>query len=173
MEQPMMLHYDDPRVNQVIREVYAGTEILRRPMSGIVSGYHELPYVLVVPDRANAQQSVRLSGTIRVSPRFVITPGQLPEAFAEVFDPETFDGELHARLFSFASRPRKDMKVSSSGFATTNSPEPPREHLDNLQDIMAREENTRTALLFGPKLDYYPVSIDRLINEIADREFRV
>lgn len=165
--------YNDPRVNEVIREVYRATDVVRKPISGIVSGYHELPYILVAPDNETRESTVQITGRINVSPRFILTPDQLAEAFGDVFDPSTFDRELHARLFSFAVRKGRNVKVASEKLEIATFAEAPKAHLEMIEDTLLRAEDLRTALIFGPRFDYYPVSIDRFVNEVVDREFSV
>jgi hypothetical protein len=163
----------DYEKNEFLREIFSRTNILRKPISGIVSGYHELPYILVAPDDDNESSTIEINGKINVSPKFIITPGMLGESFGEVFDPETFDKELQGRLFSFAYGGRKNIKVESEYFSVKNYEVKPEEHLTKVNDQLACQENIRTGLIFGPKFKYYPVSLDRFINEIVDREFRV
>jgi len=38
--------WSDP---EFLRTVFSETEIIRKPMTGIISGYHVLPYILVAP----------------------------------------------------------------------------------------------------------------------------
>lgn len=159
--------------DKTVRQVYEQTEVLRKPISGIVSGYHELPYLLVAPDESDTARSIQVSGTINVSPKFVITASQLHEAFADVFDPETFDQDIHGRVFSFANHQRKNYRVESQKFETRVCDERPQECLGRLEDDLARQEDLKTALVYSPRFSYYPVSIDRFVNEIVEREFRV
>lgn len=158
--------------NPVLHEVYLGTDVLRRPITGIVSGYHELPYVLIAPDGADESQSIRVNGRISVSPRFVLSAETMGEAFAKVFDPETFDASLQGRLFSFVYNRQKNVKLTSERFEISNVSERAKAHLERTLDQMMKEENTVTALIYGPRFEYYPVSIDRFVNEVLDREFR-
>ncbi len=164
--------YDSNKDRQ-IKEVYSRTNIVRKPISGIVSDYHELPYILVAPDEKEPKHSIKVNGTIKVSPRFVLTPDMLGEAFGEVFDPETFDRDIEARLFSFAYSRRKNLKLQNDDFRIDTIEEGPDQHLDRVHDDLLRQENMRTGLIFGPVFRYYPVSLDRFISEILDREFRV
>jgi hypothetical protein len=103
-----MFNYDK---NETLREIFFKTNILRKPISGIVSGYHELPYILVAPDDDNETASVEINGKINVSPKFIISPDMIAESFGDVFDPETFDKEISGRLFSFAFGNKKNIKV--------------------------------------------------------------
>jgi hypothetical protein len=165
-----MFDYDK---NQFLKEIFNRTDIVRKPISGIVSGYHELPYILVAPDEGNESASVEINGKINVSPKFIITANMLGETFGDVFDPETFDKELQGRMFSFTYTNKKNVKIESEYFNVQNFNEKPEEHLNRLNDQLGSQENIRTGLIFGPKFKYYPVSLDRFINEIVDREFRV
>jgi hypothetical protein len=159
--------------NETLREVYFKTDILRKPISGIVSGYHQLHYILVAPNDANPAQTIEINGKINVSPKFILTPQAIQETFGQVFDPETFDQEIQGRVFSFAYSGNRRIKVESEYFKLQNYEEKPEEHLNRVNDSLMSQENTRTGLIFGPKFQYYPVSVDRFISEIIDREFKI
>lgn len=156
-----------------LKKIFYTTKILKKPISGIVSGYHELPYILVAPDDGNPSHSIEINGKINVSPKFIISPSSINESFGEVFDPETFDNEIQGRLFSFAFSDKKNIKVESEYFTVKNFEEKPNEHVDRVHDRLLMQENIKTGLILGPHFKYYPISIDRFINEILDREFRV
>lgn len=163
----------DPYQNPKLKEIFTKTEVLRRPISGIVSDYHELPYILITPDEKNPSHSIEVAGNIKVSPRFVISPDTLGEKFGEVFDPETFDKEIEARVFSFIYAQKKNLKIESTDFSVTNYEELPGEHAERVLDKLMREENVKTGLIAGPRFKYYPISVDRFIRDILDREFNV
>jgi len=159
--------------NETLKEVYYKTEILRKPISGIVSGYHELPYILITPRDENRALTIEVNGKINVSPKFVISPHALQATFGEIFDPETFNQDLQGRVFSFAYADNRQLSIENEYFRMEIFEERPEEHLDRVNDMLMSEENTRTGLIFGPRFRYYPVSIDRYISEIIEREFRV
>jgi hypothetical protein len=159
--------------NEMLREIYFKTDILRKPISGIISGYHELPYILIAPNDNNPSHTIEINGKINVSPKFILSPQTLQETFGEVFDPETFDQEIQGRVFSFAYTGNRQIKVESEYFKVQNYEVKPEEHLNRINDSLMAQENTRTGLIFGPKFQYYPVSVDRFISEIIDREFRM
>lgn len=163
-------YYDQ---NPKLQKVFHKTKIIRKPISGIVSGYHELPYILVAPNDDNPSHSVEINGKINVSPKFIIAPSALQETFGDVFDPETFEKDIEGRFFSFAYGNQKNIRVESEYFAVKNFDENADDHLDRVHDTLLMQENIKTGLILGPYLKYYPVSIDRFINEIIDREFRV
>lgn len=159
--------------NPKLQKIFHTTKIVRKPISGIVSGYHELPYILVAPDDENPSRSIEINGKINVSPKFIISPSSLNETFGDIFDPETIDKEIEGRLFSFAYSNKKSLKIKSEYFTVKNYEENPNEHIDRVHDTLLMQENIKTGLIFGPHFKYYPISIDRFINEILDREFRV
>jgi hypothetical protein len=158
--------------NDEIRTVFENTTILKKPISGIISGYHDISYILVSPDDENSSHAIEINGKIRVSPRFIISPTMLQETFGDVFEAGTFDQSIEGRLFSFAYSGKKNIKISSEFLNIKHTENNPDEHLKNVQDSLFREENTRTGLIYGPRFQYYPVSLDRFISELLDREFR-
>ena len=163
----------DYNKNEALREIFHKTMILRKPISGIITGYHELPYILIAPHDENPSHTVEINGKINVSPKFILSTSALQETFGDVFDPETFDSEIQGRLFSFSYSGRKNLKVENAYFKVNNFENKPEEHLNRVQDQLMQQENTKTGLIFGPKFMYYPISIDRFVSEIIDREFNV
>lgn len=159
--------------NEQLQEVYHQTQILRKPISGIISGYHQLPYILVAPDNQNSSHTIEINGKINVSPKFIISPAALKETFGDVFDPETFDDNLVGRFFSFGYSQHKNVKIQNEYFKVNNYEDKPQEHLNRVLDQLMQQENTNTGLIFSPKFQFYPVSIDKFLSEILDREFRV
>jgi hypothetical protein len=63
--------------------------------------------------------------------------------------------------------------VQSERFSITNHEEKADEYVNRVNDRLFMQENIRTGLILGPRFKYYPISIDRFINEILDREFRI
>src|SRR5262249_61943806 len=59
---------------EFLKHLFETTEILRKPISGIISGYHVLPYILVGPQEEQPHRSVEIRGKIKVSPRLVLSP---------------------------------------------------------------------------------------------------
>jgi hypothetical protein len=157
--------------NQIIQEVFNATRILRKPIVGIISGYHQLAYILIAPDDEDAAKTVEIRGKINVSPKFIISPSQLGETFGEVFDPTTFDQNIQGRLFSFAYSRKKNLKIVSEYLTIKGIEAHSEEYVEKVHDDMMQHENISTALIFGPRFHYYPVSLDRFVNEIVEREF--
>jgi hypothetical protein len=76
-------------------------------------------------------------------------------------------------MFSFAYIRQKNIKIENLDFEVQNFDERAQEHLNRVEEDLMRQENVRTGLIFGPRFGYYPVSIDRFVNEILDREFNI
>jgi hypothetical protein len=157
--------------NQIIQEVFAATRILRRPIVGIISGYHQLEYILIAPDDEDSAKSVEIKGKINVSPKFIISPSQLGDTFGDVFDPTTFDKDIQGRLFSFAYTRKKNLKIVSEYLTIKVVETHAEEYVEKVLDDLMQHENIETGLIYGPRFHYYPVSIDRFVNEIVEREF--
>jgi hypothetical protein len=166
-----MNYYD--RKSEFFKDIFAKTTIMRKPITGIVSGYHQLPYILIAPDENNDSHAIEINGKINVSPKFIISPGMIRESFGDVFDPETFDKDLQGRFFSFAYSNKKNIKIESEYFKIRNVEEKAEEYIKRVLDQLMGQENINTGLIFGPQFKYYPVSLDRFINEIVEREFNV
>jgi hypothetical protein len=166
-----MNFYD--RKNEFFKEIFVKTSIVRKPITGIVSGYHQLPYILIAPDENNDSHAIEINGKINVSPKFIISPGMISESFGDVFDPETFDKDLQGRMFSFAYSNKKNIKIESEYFKIKNIEEKAEEYTKRVLDQLMGQENINTGLIFGPQFKYYPVSLDRFINEIIEKEFNV
>ena len=154
-----------------LREVFDGTQILRRPVTGIVSDYHELPYILVGPEPEGG--CTEITGRIKVSPRLLITPRQILEKFGEIFEDEGFmDRELQMRTFQFAAARDPSKQVKNEEFRIQRYDASHLDRLDTHEDELARSEDVRTGLVSCPDPKLYPVSLDRFIRSILDREFR-
>jgi hypothetical protein len=168
-----MILNNDYGSNASMRDIYERTNILRKPICGIVSGYHDLPYIMVAPAREGNFRTTEVTGRICVSPKFIISADTLYETFGDVFEPDTFDSDIEGRIFSFANANNRNVKVESKYFNLQHFNEPPQDYIERVQDLLMSQEDTRTGLIFNPDLRYYPVSIDKFIAEIVDREFRV
>lgn len=157
-------------LEHTLRKIFEETVIVRRPVRGIVAAYHELPYRLVGP---REDGSVLISGTIRVSPRMVLTLRQVAERFGDVFEGDDgfMDSELVARSFQFAVAGNPNRSIRNEHLQIDPRSESADRLLEHVEDDMARSEETRTALIRCPDPRYYPVSIDRFLRDILDAEF--
>ncbi len=159
---------------EYIKSVFERTQILRKPISGIVAGYHILPYILVGPQEDQAHRSVEIRGKIRVSPRLIISPGRQGQTYGEVFDdPELMDRALMGRVFSFLYAGRQDLHLENEELVILKRALDPQEQIGRALDELQRQENLETGLILSPDVRFYPISIDRFIREILDREFGV
>lgn len=166
--------FGDAHDPEFLKSIFERTEILRKPMRGIVSGYHVLPYILVAPQEEQNQRSVEIRGKIRVSPRFVISPSQLGQTYGDLFnDPEEMDRALVGRVFGFLYTPRVNVIMESEEFKIQKADRDPRSQINRALDELMRREVIDTGLILAPHAKFYPISIDRFIHEIVDQEFRV
>jgi hypothetical protein len=158
---------------EYLKSLYYRTEILKKPISGIISGYHELPYVLIGDQESGPDKSVKIKGRIKVSPKLIMTGSELAETYGDVFDPETMDQSLAARIFSFLYVRNHQYKIHHDDFSIQQVEKPARELGEEILDNFALQEVIDTALIRSPDIKFYPVSLERFINEILDREFRM
>ena len=163
----------DPEWNdaELLQHVFDETTVLRKPLRGIISGYHVLPYILVAPEHDRPAQSVEVRGRIKVSPRMVITPGGDGPTYGDLFgERELMDQRLVARVFSF--RYASKVMLESEDLAIRRHQHDPARHLDRVLDELTRREVIDTGVIVSPDARFYPVSLDRFIREILDQEFR-
>jgi hypothetical protein len=162
-----MPDWDDP---EFLRHVFDETRIVRKPMTGIITGYHILPYILIGAEDEHPGRSVEVRGRIKVSPRLVVGPGQGP-TYGELFgDRELMDHRLVARVFSFRYASRvalesEDLKISRQAREADS-------HVERVLEELAQREIINTGVIISPDPRFYPVSLDRFIREILDQEFR-
>ncbi len=163
----------DKRYDPVfLRGIFEQTRVLRRPVTGIVTGYHVLPYILVGPDVEAERGAVEIRGKIRVSPRLVIRPGQEAQSYGEVFgEAEVMDRTLVGRLFAFRYATRRQAMIESEDLSIRPSEGDPQARVERLLDELAQGEVLDTGLILSPDVKFYPISIDRFLHEILDREF--
>jgi hypothetical protein len=159
---------DDP---EYLQHVFEHTEVLRKPLTGIIAGHHVLPYILVGPEREDASGAVEVRGRIRVSPRLILTPGRDGPTYGEVFgENELMDRALVLRVFSFRYAPR--ISLESEDLKIERHNRDAHVHLERVLEELARREIINTGVIRSPDVRFYPVSIDRFIREILDQEFR-
>jgi len=153
-----------------LRSVFDRTEVVRKPLTGIIAGHHVLPYVLVGPEGGQGERALEVRGRIRVSPRMVIGVGGDSPTYGQVFEErEVMHRALVARVFSFRYAPR--LLLESEDLRIQRQDRDPRAHLEMVLDELARREVINTGVILSPDVRFYPVSIDRFIREILDQEF--
>ena len=156
---------------ELLRHVFEQTEVVRKPLTGIIAGYHVLPYVLVGPEEGRPGRSVEVRGRIRVSPRLVLGVGRAGPTFGDVFgETELMHRALVARMFSFRYAPR--LVLESEELQIRRHERDPHGYLERVLDELARREVVNTGVILSPDVRFYPVSLDRFIREILDEEFR-
>jgi hypothetical protein len=164
----MESQWSDP---EFLGAVFAQTEIVRKPLTGIISGYHVLPYILVAPEQDRPGQAVEVRGRIKVSPRLVLTAGSDGPTYGELFgERELMDRRLVARVFSFRYASR--VMLESEDLAIRRHDYDSARHLERVLDELSRREVIDTGVIVSPDARFYPVSLDRFIREILDQEFR-
>jgi hypothetical protein len=164
--------YGNQAEPEYLRRVFENTQVLRKPVTGIVTGYHVLPYILVGPDEEQHQRSIEIRGRIRVSPRLIISPRQVGQTYGELFDdPELMDKALVGRIFSFLYARRHNVQLESDDLRIIKAERDPQSQIEHALDGLMRGEILDTGLIFSPDVKFYPVSIERFITEILDREF--
>jgi len=166
-----LVHNPQPD-SEHLRRIFEDTQVLRKPIAGIVTGYHVLPYVLVGPDEEHNQRSVEIRGKIRVSPRMILTPRHLGQTYEQLFDdPQLMDQTLVGRVFSFLYTRKQNVQVENEDLRIARIDRDPRAQIDRALDELMRGEILDTGVIFAPEVRFYPVSIERFISEILDREF--
>ena len=163
-----MAHEQGP---EFLQHVFEGTEVVRKPLAGIITGYHVLPYILVGPESEHPERSVEVRGKIRVSPRLVITPGRDGPSYGELFgETELMDRSLMLRVFSFRYASR--VSLASEDLRIRRQDRDTRGHIETVLEELAQREVINTGVILSPDVRFYPVSLDRFIREILDQEFR-
>jgi hypothetical protein len=156
---------------ELLQHVFDETTVLRRPLRGIISGYHVLPYILVGGDHDAPARSVEVRGRIKVSPRLVIAPGRDGPTYGELFgESELMDHRIIARVFSFKYAGR--VSLESDDLRIRRQDRDPGSHVERVLEELSRREVIDTGVIVSPDARFYPVSLDRFIREILDQEFR-
>jgi hypothetical protein len=153
---------------EFLQTVFDETRVLRKPLRGIISGYHVLPYVLVGPAAYDeGARAVEVRGRIRVSPRLVI--GGAGPTYGELFgEHELMDARIIARVFSFRYASRVSLESEELRIRRYDRDTPAQ--LDRVLEELTQREVIDTAVIASPDARFYPVSLDRFIREILDQE---
>src|SRR5215510_1635012 len=160
--------WSDP---ELLRAIFDETRIVRKPLTGIITGYHVLPYILVAPEHDQPARAVEVRGRIKVSPRLVIAAGGDGPTYGEVFgEAELMDHRLVARVFSFRYASR--VSLESEELKIRRHQRDAHGHLERILEELSQREVINTGVIASPDVRFYPVSVDRFIREILDQEFR-
>ncbi|MBI2217048.1 MAG: hypothetical protein HYU51_07095 [Candidatus Rokubacteria bacterium] len=156
---------------ELLRHIFQQTEVVRKPLTGIITGYHILPYILVGPEHDHPNRSVEVRGRIKVSPKLIFAPGRDGPTYGELFgERELMDRRLIARIFSFRYASR--VSLESEELRIRRHEHELQDHLQQVLDELTRREIVNTGVIVTPDVRFYPVSLDRFIREILDQEFR-
>lgn len=165
--------FDRTHDPELFRNIFELTQVRRKPLRGIIAGYHVLPYILVGPQEEQQQRSVEIRGKIRVSPKLVLAPGRYGQTYGELFrESEVMDQGLVARVFSFLYASRHQVALEHEDFKITRSDRDPETQIHRALNELMRREVIDTGVILCPRVRFYPISIDRFITEILDEEFR-
>ncbi|HIJ65625.1 MAG TPA: hypothetical protein HPP77_06685 [Candidatus Hydrogenedentes bacterium] len=156
-----------------MREIFERTEILRRPTYGIISGYHELPYVCLGASFEPDRQTTEVRGKVHVSPRFVIRPSHCEPRYEEIFGEENTDKGLTGRIFGFLGFRGRPIECKSEYIQVCHVSADVDHVLQGVLDELERKEDITTGVILTPNSRYYPVSIERFISSIVEDEFSV
>ena len=179
----MSRHFDnvDP---ERLKRIYAMTAVKRVPITGIVSGYHTLPFTLVGPnderdDSTEKPGSLKLTGKISVSPKLVMSINPDDERFAEIFpESEPFmDRSIVSRVFAFSAPVlsaafRRNHRIRNEHLTVEEFTEPDQDLLERVLNEMARAEVINMGVIWCPQPRFYPISLERFIVSVLDKEFR-
>jgi len=154
-----------------MRDIFQRTVIVRRPRYGIVSGYHQLPYVCLGESFEPGKETTKVSGKVHVSPRFVLRPARCEPRYEEIFGDENVDLALAGRVFGFLGFRGRPIECKSEHLEVTHLHGSVDYVLSETLDELERFEDITTGVIVTPNSRYYPVSLERFIASILDDEF--
>ena len=165
--------FDERLDPEFVKHLFETTDIVRKPVTGIIAGYHVLPYILVGPQEDRPARPVEIRGKIKVSPRLVLAPGRAGQTYGDLFkESEVMDRALVARVFSFMYSSRHQVTLESEDLSIQRWDRDPQAQIERALDELTQREVINTGVILSPNVRFYPVSLDRFITEILDQEFR-
>jgi len=154
-----------------MRELFMRTVIVRTPTHGIISGYHELPYVCLGASCEREFETTEIRGKVQVSPRFVIRPPHHEPTYAEIFGEDQVDQALSGRIFGFLGFRSRPVELKSEGLEVRHLTHSVDAALSKTLDELERQEDITTGVIVTPNSRYYLVSIERFISSVLEDEF--
>lgn len=154
-----------------MRDIFARTEVVRRPTYGIVSGYHELPYICLGESCEEGYATTEVRGKVHVSPQFIIKPQHYASTYGEVFGEENVDLALAGRVFGFLGFRRKPVECKSEHLQVRHLNASIDSALACVIEELERWEDITTGVIVTPNSRYYLVSIERFISSVLEDEF--
>ncbi|MBI5118328.1 hypothetical protein HZA56_17770 [Candidatus Poribacteria bacterium] len=164
-----MLDRDSP----LFREIFEETEILKKPTTGFVAGYHTLPYILLGRSTKTPENAVEIRGKISVSPKFVISPEHLGATYGELFGSDGIDESIVGRVFAFPYLKKHQANIASEELTIKSIDKGLESVLASVLDELDRMEIINTGVIITPNVRFYPVSLEKFILKILDREFEM
>ena len=159
------------RDSHLFKEIFDETEILKKPTTGFVAGYHNLPYILLGRSHESEREIVEIRGKISVSPKFIISPEHLGPTDGEMFGAEELDESIVGRIFAFPYLKKQQVDIQSEELTVTNLNREMESVIAAVFDELERKEIINTGVVVTPNIRFYPISIEKLILKILDREF--
>ncbi len=159
------------RESPLFREVFDETEILKKPATGYVAGYHLLPYILLGRSPQKYENVVEIRGKISVSPKFVISPEHLGSTYGELFGCDGIDENIVGRIFAFPYLKKHQVNIQSEDLKVTQIETDIEAALAAVFDELERKEIINTGVIVTPNVRFYPISLEKFILKILDREF--
>ena len=156
-----------------MREIFQRTVIVRKPTYGIISGYHELPYICLGKSIESETKTTRVKGKIHVSPKFLITPEHYNPSYDDIFGEGNVDKELSGRVFGFMGFRERPVECSSEYLDLKHMESSVDRVLSESLDELERHEDITTGVIITPNSRYYPISIERFIAGVLEDEFSV
>ncbi len=156
-----------------MKSLFDRTVVIKQPRFGIVSGYHELPYVCLGESIESGYQTTEVRGRVQVSPRIVLRPSHLEPSYEEVFGTENVSNAIAGRLFGFLGFRGRPVECKSDYLHVSHSESSVDRVLAETLDRLERMEDITTSVLISPNAKYFPISIERLISAVLEDEFKV
>ena len=153
-----------------LKKVFQETDILKKPIHRIISGYHRLPYILIGHSVSDSKKTTEVRGNIHVSPRIIIHPGEMGQTYGEIFGEDTIEPAIVARLFGFLYLKERATRFSCEDLIIHELELPLHKVIESILDELARKECIDTGVIRSPDVGIYPVSVDRYIKEMLDKE---
>ncbi len=174
-----------------LRRIFDRTEVRRSPLTGIVQGYHTLSFSLVGPDDGAANEeastdsggdpeaprsggSLLLTGKISVSPKLILPLTAETERFGDVFPEEEafMDRSLVGRVFMFAGGKGRHLRIRNEHLSVESFADSDAILLERVLDDLDRSETIDRAVIWCPEPRFYPVSLEKFILSVLERELR-
>ena len=155
-----------------MRELFDQTVVIRQPRFGIVSGYHELPYVCLGQSVESGYSTTQVRGRVQVSPRFLIRPSQFEPNYEDIFGEDHVDSALVGRMFGVLGFRGRPVECKSEYLELKHLDAPVDRVLSETLDQLERNEDITTGVIISPDARYYLVSVERFISSVLEDEFQ-